>query len=116
HLISNHSRIEKTHKHDFCAVFLFTKGSGIHEIDFQSYEIKPGTLFFLYPGQTHSWNLSHDIEGYLFFHSKEFYDLGYVTNSIKDYPFFDSNHTEKCFYLDAKTTVLLENILTDILD
>lgn len=116
HLFCNHSRIEKPHKHDFCAVFLFTKGSGIHEIDFQSYEIKPGALFFLYPGQTHSWDLSDDIDGYLFFHSKEFYDLGYVTNSIKDYPFFDSNHTEKCFYLDKETVLQFETILKDILD
>ena len=116
HLISNHSRIEKPHKHDFYAVFLFTKGSGSHEIDFQTYEVKPGTLFFLYPGQTHSWDLSDDIDGFLFFHSKEFYDLGYVTNSIKYYPFLDSNHPDKCYYLDEKTSFQLEIVLKDILD
>jgi len=116
HLISNHSRIEKPHKHDFYAVFLFIKGNGIHEIDFQSYEVKPGAVFFLYPGQTHSWTLSDDIDGYLFFHSKEFYDLGYVTNSIKDYPFFESNHTSKCYYLDKKTTINLEYLLKEILN
>lgn len=114
HLISNHSRIEKPHKHDFYAVFLFTQGTGFHEIDFQIYEIKPGAVFFLYPGQTHSWTLSEDIDGFLFFHSKEFYDLGYVTNSIKDYPFFQSNHTAKCFYLDEKTTQTLKFLLKEI--
>ena len=115
HLISNHSRIEKPHKHDFYAVFLFTKGTGFHEIDFQTYEIKPGAVFFLYPGQTHSWTLSDDIDGFLFFHSKEFYDLGYVTNSIKDYPFFQSNHTSKCYYLDEKTSEVLKYLLEEIL-
>jgi len=116
HLLTNHSRIEKPHKHDFYAFFLFTKGSGIHEIDFESYQVKPGSIFFLYPGQTHSWELSDDIEGYLCFHSKEFFDLGYVTNSIKDYAFFESNHTSKCYLLDSETSNLIENIAKDILD
>lgn len=116
HLLKNHSRIEKPHKHDFYAVFLFTKGSGTHEIDFNSYEVKPGAIFFLYPGQTHSWTLSDDIDGYLFFHSKEFYDLGYVTNSIKDYPFFESNHTSKCHYIDNATSLMLEHILKELLN
>lgn len=114
HLINNHSRIEKPHKHDFYALFLFTKGTGVHEIDFHNYEVKPGALFFLYPGQTHSWTLSDDIDGVLFFHSKEFYDLGYVTNSIKDYPFFESNHTSKCYYLDIKMVSVLEFLLKEI--
>lgn len=114
HLINNHSRIEKPHKHDFYAVFLFTNGTGFHEIDFQVYEVKPGAVFFLYPGQTHSWTLSDDIDGYLFFHSKEFYDLGYISNSIKDYPFFQSNHTAKCFYLDENTSNNLKFLLKEI--
>lgn len=115
HLVSNHSRIERPHKHDFYAVFLFTKGKGIHEIDFNTYEVKSGSIFFLYPGQTHSWTLSDDIDGYLFFHSKEFYDLGYVMNSIKDYPFFESNHTSKCHYFDEKISDELGNILKSLL-
>lgn len=100
HLQTHHSRIEKAHKHNFYAVFLFTKGSGIHEIDFKKYEVKPGAVFFLYPGQTHAWELSKDTEGYLFFHSEDFYEMAYIANSIKDYPFFESNNTEKCIYLN----------------
>lgn len=101
HLNTHHSRIEKAHKHNFYAVFIFTKGKGSHEIDFQKYEVKPGAVFFLYPGQTHAWELSDDIDGYLFFHSEDFYEMAYVKNSIKDYPFFESNYTEKCIYLST---------------
>lgn len=115
HLKVNHSHIEKPHKHDFYAVFLFTRGKGVHEIDFQVYDIKPGAVFFLSPGQTHSWTLSEDIEGFLFFHSKEFYDLGFVSNSIKDFPFFESNHTSKCFNLNDKNLERLRIIFEDIL-
>ena len=70
HLKTSHLHINKPHKHDFFAAFLFTKGSGKHEIDFNSYEVKPGAVFLLSPGQTHNWQLSGDAEGIIFFHSQ----------------------------------------------
>jgi len=119
HLLKHHSRIEKPHRHNFYAVFLFTKGYGVHEIDFHKYDVKPGSVFFLYPGQTHGWELSEDVDGFLFFHTEEFYELAYATNSIKDFPFFESNHTEKCFYLNEhqKDTieVVFENLYKETL-
>lgn len=114
HLQANHKRIEKPHKHNFYAVFLFTKGLGTHEIDFNTYEVKPGSIFFLYPGQTHGWELSDDIDGFLFFHSKEFYEMNYVQNSIKDFPFFESNVTQKCIYLNEEQKNSIEQLFTQI--
>lgn len=99
HLQLHHSRIENPHKHNFYAVFLFTKGTGIHEIDFNNYKVKAGSVFFLQPGQTHAWELSEDADGFLFFHSTDFYETAFLNHSIKDFPFFESNFTEKCMYL-----------------
>lgn len=115
HLKSNHSRIEKHHKHNFFAVFLFTVGSGIHEIDFNVYDVKPGTIFFLYPGQTHLWELSENADGFLFFHSEEFYETGNASLSLRDFPFFESNQTEKCFYLKEQETHKAQQILETLL-
>nr|WP_305051013.1 AraC family ligand binding domain-containing protein [Elizabethkingia bruuniana] len=67
HLKSSHKHIEKPHRHDFYVTVLFTQGSGVHEIDFQSYDVQAGSLFFLSPGQIHSWELSDDTDGYIFF-------------------------------------------------
>ena len=53
HIFENQSKITKPHKHNSYLTILFTKGSGRHEIDFNSYEIKPGAVFLLAPGQTH---------------------------------------------------------------
>lgn len=47
HLKSSHKHIEKPHRHDFYVTVLFTQGSGVHEIDFQSYDVQAGSLFFL---------------------------------------------------------------------
>lgn len=46
HLKSSHKHIEKPHRHDFYVTVLFTQGSGVHEIDFQSYDVQAGSLFF----------------------------------------------------------------------
>lgn len=116
HLLLHHSRIEKPHKHNFYAVFLFTKGTGIHEIDFNKYEVKPGSVFFLYPGQTHSWELSDDIDGYIFFHTEDFYEMTYANNSIKDFPFFESNYSDKCIYLSEDKCRLIEDLFKTLLD
>lgn len=90
HLVLSHKHIEKPHRHNFYAVVLFTKGEGVHEIDFQKYEVSAGSLFFLSPGQIHSWELSEDIDGYIFFCSQEYYEMHYVNQRLKNFPFFGS--------------------------
>lgn len=90
HLIVGHRHLEKAHRHDFYATILFTKGTGIHEIDFHKYEISAGSLFFMSPGQIHSWELSDDIEGYLFFCLPDFYEMHYVHQKLRSFPFFGS--------------------------
>lgn len=92
HLKKHHSSITKPHKHNFYLVVLFLKGNGIHEVDFNSYPIKRGALFLLKPGQTHHWEFSEEAEGYIFFHSKEFYNLLFPNQNIDDYPVFYSSY------------------------
>ena len=55
HLITHDAEINKPHKHDFYLVVLFTEGTGVHEVDFNTYPIKKGALFLIKPGQTHFW-------------------------------------------------------------
>lgn len=88
--LETHSFIEKPHRHTFYLVVLFTKGSGSHHIDFAKYDIKPGTLFVLQPGQIHHWELSADIEGYIIFYAQQLYNLYFGHKKIEDYPFYQS--------------------------
>lgn len=46
HIQLDNPLIAKPHSHNFYLCVMFTQGSGVHEIDFNSYEIKPGTVFF----------------------------------------------------------------------
>ncbi len=115
HLQTQHKDITHPHSHDFYLAMLFTKGSGTHEIDFTTYEVKPGALFFLNPGQTHHWELSEDTEGYIFFHSQAFYDLHYTHSRINRFPFYFSMHQSPVLYAAAseaeKITLLFRLVL-----
>ncbi len=87
HLI-DHDFIENSHSHNFYLLVLFTKGSGFHTVDFDTYEIQPNSLFVLKPGQVHSWQLSEDIGGYIAFYSQEVYNVYFGKKQIDDYSFF----------------------------
>lgn len=88
--LHTHHFIHKPHKHDFYICVLFTAGKGTHEIDFKSYPIQPGSVFFLKPGSMHHWTFEEKAQGYIFFHSKSFYDLNYQNRQLHDFPFYFS--------------------------
>jgi len=90
HLKKNAHIFHKPHKHDFFLCVIFSKGSGIHEIDFDTYPIVPGSVFFLKPGQTHYWNFDSPPEGYIFFHTQNFYEFYFSTTKLIQFPFYYS--------------------------
>ena len=115
HLQTRHKDISVPHKHNFYLAVLFTKGTGIHEVDFTSYNITPGALFFLNPGQTHHWELSADTRGYIFFHTQAFYDLHYTHNRLSRFPFYYSVHNSPLLHVgpDSHITNLFKAVLEE---
>jgi len=91
HLSQHKHSILAPHGHSFYVSILFTKGNGTHEIDFNVYKIKPGVAHVLSPGQVHTWQLSDDIEGFVIFHTGDFYNLNYLNEKIENFPFFSSS-------------------------
>ncbi|MDF2449031.1 MAG: helix-turn-helix protein [Bacteroidota bacterium] len=101
HLLQ-HPMTAAPHKHDFYVVALFTTGTGKHEIDFVEYSIKPGQLYIMSPGQMHNWSCSPDADGFVFFHSKDFYEKGEAVSGLKNFPFFDSTYSASAHQLTKK--------------
>ena len=116
HLKDHHQHIDKPHKHNSYLVVLFTRGTGVHEVDFNSYKVKPGSVFLLNPGQTHHWELSKDIDGYIFLHTQNFYNQPYSHNTIDSFPFFYSTQNSPCIYLKKKDGLEIKKIFADILN
>jgi AraC family transcriptional regulator, transcriptional activator of pobA len=115
HLITRHKDIALPHSHNFYLAILFTHGSGLHEIDFTAYTVQPGTLFFLNPGQTHHWELSADTRGYIFFHTRAFYELYYSNNLLSSFPFYYSMHNAPMLLLKGTAFTKLTGLFTEIL-
>lgn len=88
--VNRNFKVEYPHRHhDFYEVLFLTNGTGVHTIDFQDYEIKANSIFFLSPGQIHDLQLSSDVEGYIFLFSSAFYHFN-KTDPYKlfELPFF----------------------------
>lgn len=51
------------HVHAFYEILWFQQGEGVHTVDFTDYEVKPGTIFFLTPGQVHHFDCKERYQG-----------------------------------------------------
>ena len=92
---NRHFAVKYPHRHDFFEVLYLNQGSGYHVIDGNKYEIKPPCVFFMSPGQAHKLELSHDIEGFIFIFTADFYLLNRRNqNSLIEFPFFYTIHQD----------------------
>ncbi|GAA4239396.1 helix-turn-helix transcriptional regulator [Postechiella marina] len=114
HLNKNKNFFYKPHSHDFFLCVLFTKGTGSHEIDFSTYPVNAGSVFFLKPGQTHYWSFNSPPEGYIFFHTQDFYELHFSKSKLEQFPFYFSHKNTPALNLDSKTLKTLELNFKDI--
>jgi AraC family transcriptional activator of pobA len=115
HLI-DHSFVEEPHRHNSYVLVFFTKGSGTHDIDFDTFRIQPGSMFFMQPGQIHHWDLSDDIDGFVVFYSQEMYNLYFRQKTIDAYPFYHSLGISPEMIFDAKESKAIEPYFYNMLE
>lgn len=115
HLV-DHSFVEEPHRHNSYVLVIFTKGSGTHDIDFDSFKIQPGSMFFLQPGQIHNWVLSDDIDGFVVFYSQEMYNLYFRQKTIDAFPFYSSLGNSPEMFFEAKELKSIEPYFHNMLE
>ncbi|MCW3120128.1 MAG: AraC family transcriptional regulator [Chitinophagaceae bacterium] len=77
------------HGHSFYHLVFFTKGAGEQGIDFTSFSVKPGQIYFMNPGQVHNWNFSGHTDGYIVNFSESFFHSLFTgTHYLERFPFF----------------------------
>lgn len=108
HLKENEATSASFHKHNFFFCVLFTKGRGTHKIDFDTYSIEPGSVFFLKPGQTHYWKFEIPPEGYIFSHTQDFYGNPYLNEKLNQFPFYRSNKNPPFLILSQQEIDILK--------
>lgn len=67
-----HKNLFFPHRHSFYHLVLFTEGGGSHTIDFEKFDVKPGQIYFMVPGQVHSWDFEDFVDGYIINFSSSF--------------------------------------------
>ncbi|MEI7013066.1 helix-turn-helix transcriptional regulator [Leptospira licerasiae] len=83
------SEYDSSHRHSYFTVFYFSEGKGTHKIDFQNFEIEKNSIFFLKPGQVHSWKFDKKPKGFALKISPEFHLEQNERNSeLRSFPFF----------------------------
>ncbi|MBN2766803.1 MAG: helix-turn-helix domain-containing protein [Paludibacteraceae bacterium] len=71
---------DSPHRHDYYAIILVEKGSGVHYVDFQKYDIEDCSVYFILPGQMHQVVLNQMPKGWVLAFTSEFL----ISNSISD--------------------------------
>lgn len=64
-------KVDFPHRHDFYQLTFVTKGKGWHEIDFEKHKINGRQIFFMKPGQVHSWVFAKGAQGYVIEFTRE---------------------------------------------
>ena len=101
--------IEKPHRVGFNALFIVTKGKGVHTVDFIPYGYVKGTVFFIGKDQVHNFKVNPDCDGYLIAFTDTFLNRLVVNDELNIlHEFFDY------LYYPAKIQ-LDEGIYEDVL-
>lgn len=113
--LESHQFINHPHSHNTYITVLFTEGTGIHQIDFETYPVHPWAVFVLSPGQVHAWQLSADTEGYVFFHTATFYNDIYIGHKLEDFPFFYLSQNYPMIEVVESSRSYVRQLFADIL-
>jgi AraC family transcriptional activator of pobA len=116
--LDHHKNLSAAHRHTFYHLVLFTHGGGSHTIDFESFKVKPYQIYFMIPGQVHSWNFEGFTDGYVINFSASFFHTFLLNPAYpENFPFFSGDVKDAVINLPktlhAKITQLFEEIIKE---
>ena len=89
------------HRHNYYHLLWMTEASGTHMLDFESFEVRTNTVFFVSPGQLHSWTSSVRPKGYVINFSTDFFLRMFPrSDDIAQFPFFHIAGDTPVLYMD----------------
>lgn len=90
-----HQSLVFPHRHSFYHLVLFTEGKGRHTIDFHHFAAEPYQIYFMIPGQVHSWDFEGEMEGYVVNFSESFFKSFLLQPEYLDsFSFFDQDSSK----------------------
>lgn len=119
YLEKHYQHLHRPHRHSFYHLVLFTKGKGDHTIDFEKFHVKPYQIYFMSPGQVHSWHFDGKIDGYIV-HFNDVLFTTFLQNShyVEKFHFFQGKAEDCVCQLPAAihptVTSLFETMLAEV--
>lgn len=102
YLKKNYQRVHQQHGHNFYHLVLFTKGNGAHTLDFTRFTVQPWQIYFMTPGQVHSWHFKEGTDGYVIHFAASFFDTFLTQHQyLEQFPFFSGNSGEQVLHIPA---------------
>ena len=115
HYLEEHKDLRFPHKHSFYQLVYFTGGKGSHSIDFIHFPVEPGQLYFMIPGQVHSWDFEGLPDGFIVNFS-EHYLSDFLANPryLEQFTFFSGIAQEQVIVLPEQVRPVMHNLLEGI--
>ncbi len=114
--LQEHENLRLLHRHDFYHLILFTKGSGSHAIDFEAFPVQPFQIYFMIPGQVHSWDFTGEVEGYVVNFSSDFFQSFLLRpDYLETFSFFNGIARDSVINLPEAIHELLVNQFEQLL-
>ncbi|GAA4434482.1 helix-turn-helix transcriptional regulator [Ravibacter arvi] len=102
--LSRHSNLIAPHRHSFYHLLFFTQGGGKHTIDFHHFDVKPFQIYFMTPGQVHSWDFEGVVDGYVVNFSESFFHSFLLKQDYLDsFIFFRTEAQKSVWNLEGNT-------------
>jgi AraC family transcriptional activator of pobA len=112
HYLDEHKNLHFPHKHSFYHLVYFSKGTGNQSIDFVSFPIEAGQIYFMIPGQVHTWDFETQPDGYIVNFSEQYIN-GLIANPryLDQFGFFSGIANEQVINIPEESRKEVEQIL-----
>jgi len=111
-----HAHLHSAHRHSFYHLVYFTEGKGSQTIDFKNYPVQPGLIYFMTPGQVHSWSFEGAVDGYIINFSEDYFH-SFLFNPLylENFGFFDGLSEAVVLLLPDPTRDKVSTLFEEIL-
>jgi AraC-like DNA-binding protein len=118
YLEKHYQALHHAHRHSFYHLVLFTAGSGTHTIDFVKFDVQPFQIYFMAPGQVHSWDFNGATDGYIIHFSADYFRPFLLNPSYLEQFSFFSGISGQCVcqlpeIIQAEIVRIFEALLKD---
>lgn len=111
-----HQHLHTAHRHSFYHLVFFTAGTGSQQIDFKKFVVEPGLMYFMVPGQVHSWDFESEPDGYILNFSKNYLSTFLLKpDYLEDFSFFNGQPDAQVIALPLVVQEKIKLIFEDIL-